>query len=195
MESTYEEILQEAKERKEYFKELCTQLFEGKTVTLEIGCGHGHFLTSYAQAHPEKNCIGIDLCTKRILRGKRKQERAQLVNLHFFKADATEFLEALPENVLINEIFILFPDPWPKTKHYKNRIIQQDFLKLLHHKSLTSSKIHFRTDHDEYFDWTKREITRNPHWQSDEASPWPFEEETVFQQKAQNYQSLIALKV
>lgn len=195
METSYEEILQEACERKRYLLGLCTELFLGKKITLEIGCGHGHFLTSYAQSHPEKTCVGVDLCTKRILRANKKQGRAKLENLHFIKADAVEFLEALPEDVLIDEIFILFPDPWPKSRHHKNRLIQGRFLDLLSIKSLILSKMHFRTDHEEYFNWAKRELQKSPHWQLADDCPWTFEEETVFQSISESYQSLIALKI
>lgn len=195
MKPKFEELLQEAKERKQYFTLLCSELFPNKTLTLEIGCGNGHFLTSYAQTYPERICIGIDFCTQRILRAKRKQTRAKLTNLHFLKADAAEFVDALPDNTLIDAIFILFPDPWPKTRHHKNRLIQNEFLNLLSHKSLNSTKLHFRTDHEGYFDWTNNEIKKNSHWQLDNASPWPFEEETVFQKKMGKYQSLIASKI
>jgi tRNA (guanine-N7-)-methyltransferase len=194
MGSSYEEILQEKLERKAYFSKLCTETFFDKTITLEIGCGHGHFLTSYAHAHPEKTCIGVDLCTQRIFQAKKKQERANLDNLHFIKADVIEFLEALPEPISIDEIFVLFPDPWPKTRHYKNRLIQENFLELLSRKSLVSSKLHFRTDHKEYFDWTINRIQTTPHWQLSNDAIWSFEEETIFQKKMKNYQSLIAFK-
>lgn len=193
MESTYEQILEEAQERKVYLKRFCEELFLGKRVTLEIGCGHGHFLTAYAEAYPEKICIGIDVCTQRILRGKKKQDRAKLSNLYFIKADAVEFLEALPEGVLIDEIYILFPDPWPKTRHYKHRLIQEEFLELLFSKSLVGSRIHFRTDHEGYFDWALREIRKSRFWELMETEePWSFEQETVFQKRAEKYQSFIA---
>ncbi len=195
MESSYELILQETKERKQRYNDLCLKLFPSKVITLEIGCGHGHFLTSYAQAHPEKVCVGVDFCGQRILRAQKKQNRANLVNLHFVKADATEFLEALPESISINEIFILFSDPWPKTRHHKNRIIQDTFLNLLSAKALCSSKLCFRTDHEEYFNWALNKFKKHPSWQLDNNFVWPFEEETIFQKKMQNYQSLIAFKI
>lgn len=195
MDVTYEQILQRAEERKRQYRALSLDLFPSKTITFEIGCGHGHFLTSYARANPEKTYVGIDICNQRILRAQKKQNRANLANLHFIKADAAEFLEALPENILINEIFILFPDPWPKTRHYKNRLIQDTFLSLLSNRSLVSSKLCFRTDNDGYFNWAINKLTKHPCWQLDDNLLWPFEEETIFQKKMQNYQSMIALKV
>lgn len=191
----YEAVLEEARERKESLRNLCLEFFVGKRVTLEIGCGHGHFLVSYAQAHETQICIGIDLIAERIFRGKKKQDRAGLSNLHFIKAEAMEFLEALPEGVWIEEIFILFSDPWPKTRHYKNRLIQDEFLELLSKKSLAGSRMYFRTDHEGYFSWAQRKVEKSGCWRLMENEPWVFEEETVFQKRAQGYQSLIAINL
>lgn len=191
MSLTYEQILEETCERKKYFKQVCSEHFLGKIITLEIGCGHGHFLTSYAQAYPQKNFVGIDLSTDRINRGKKKQERAILSNLLFIKAEANEFLEALPETILLDQIFILFPDPWPKNRHHKNRLIQDNFLELLAQKSLSEAKLYFRTDFEPYFAWTINKIKESKFWKLDSAH-WPYEGETVFQKKMNTFQSLVA---
>src|SRR6185312_15919308 len=61
----------------------------------EVGCGHGHFLTAYAQKHPDRICLGIDLASERIDRAERKRQRAGRPNLHFLQADAADFLAAL----------------------------------------------------------------------------------------------------
>jgi len=193
MSVSYDQILEEACERKNSLRAFCTESFFAKTVTLEIGCGHGHFLTGYAQTYPERTFIGIDLCTQRIARSQKKQAHAMLGNLHFIKAEASEFIEAMPESVFLDQIFILFPDPWPKKRHHKNRLIQDNFLKLLAHKSLPEAKMYYRTDHELYFEWTKQKIEESKLWQLDSSDClWPFEEESVFQKKMQSYQSLIA---
>ncbi|PWU07356.1 MAG: tRNA (guanosine(46)-N7)-methyltransferase TrmB [Verrucomicrobia bacterium] len=191
MNLAYEHILEEAAERKQCLKELCIAQFLGKTVTLEIGCGHGHFLTSYAKSYPDRIFIGIDLSTDRIGRGKKKQETARLSNLHFIKAEANEFIESLPEGIVLEEIFILFPDPWPKTKHHKNRLMQESFLELLAQKVLPETKLYFRTDYDPYFEWTKEILEGSKFWELDDGL-WPFEEESVFQKRMVSYQSLVA---
>lgn len=193
MSVSYDQILKEAHERKLDLRAICTEKLIAKTVTLEIGCGHGHFLTSYAQNYPQRTFIGIDLCTQRIGQSQKKQERAMLRNLLFIKAEASEFIEALPENIFLDQIFILFPDPWPKNRHHKNRLIQDNFLKLLAHKSLSETKMYFRTDHELYFEWTKKKIEESDSWQLGYSDcPWPFEEESIFQKMMQSYQSLIA---
>src|SRR5687768_7454544 len=87
--------------------------------TWELGSGHGHFLTAFAQVHRDKCCIGVDIESDRIARAVRKRDRAQLENLFFLRADARLFLECLPERAAFSDLFILFPDPWPKLRHHK----------------------------------------------------------------------------
>src|SRR5688500_15397996 len=61
----------------------------------EIGSGHGHFLTAYAQQHPDQVCVGLDIIGERVERATRKRTRARLDNLHFLHAEARLFLDAL----------------------------------------------------------------------------------------------------
>jgi len=109
---------------------LATALAGRTDITFELGCGHGHWLAAYAAAHPDEFCVGIDLITHRVERSVRKQTLGKLDNVIFLKAEATEFLEALPPAVVLRKIFILYPDPWPKKKHHKHRFIQTSSLDL-----------------------------------------------------------------
>src|SRR5690606_2010710 len=116
-------------------------------VTLEIGCGHGHFLTAYARAHPDEHCIGVDLLQGRVSKAERKRAAATIHNLHFLKADAWETLTVWPEQVRIRNIWILFPDPWPKRRHEERRLIGESFLYLLAQHSSPNASLYFRTDY------------------------------------------------
>jgi tRNA (guanine-N7-)-methyltransferase len=127
------------------------ELFRGREreceqggVVLEIGCGHGHFLTAYAAAHPEKFCVGFDIEIDRIERAGRKRRRAELEkNLAFVRAEATEFFAALPAHARFSEVFVLFPDPWPKRRHHKNRMIRPESLSAL---AARAAKLRFFTE-------------------------------------------------
>jgi tRNA (guanine-N7-)-methyltransferase len=163
----------------------------GCTFTWELGSGHGHFLTAYAAAHPEKLCIGVDIVSERVERALRKRDRARLANLFFVHAEARLFLETLPTGATFSELFVLFPDPWPKVRHQKHRIMQSGFLTAAAHRAQENSRLCFRTDSDPYFAQAQRVVRTDPNWRiSDEA--WPFEFSTVFQSRAPRYQSLIA---
>lgn len=160
-------------------------------IIFEVGCGHGHFLTAYAQKHPEKICVGVDTASDRIARAVRKKNRARLSNLYFFRADAALFLEAMPAATRLAAVFILFPDPWPKVRHHKHRVIQPAFLAQLETRMEPGAALYFRTDHAPYFQDARSTIEHKSRWQVVEE-PWPFEYETVFQSRAESFRSLIA---
>src|SRR5882672_5453725 len=88
-------------ERKTALQRSLTQIIPqpGKFVC-EFGCGHGHFLVAYAQAHPITLCVGLDIESDRIERATRKQQRAKATQLHFIRADAALFLEILPPDIV-----------------------------------------------------------------------------------------------
>lgn len=157
----------------------------------EIGCGHGHFLTAYAQAHPERICVGIDLAGDRIARAVRKRDRAKLANLHFLQAEARVFLESLSPETRFQDIFVLFPDPWPKARHHKHRLLQTDFLMTMAARAGQGARLFFRTDYRPYFDEVNQALQQFPGW-SQVPESWPFEYETVFQRRAEQYHSLVA---
>lgn len=160
--------------------------------TLEIGCGHGHFLTAYAANKPEELCVGIDLIGERIARAVRKKVRAGLNQLHFVQASAEDFFKVLPPSSKLSRIFILFPDPWPKRRHHKNRILQSVFLETLSRHAKPDSRLYFRTDDVDYFRETTAVLSHgSSSWQILEEF-WPFEHETVFQQRAASFHSLVA---
>jgi len=160
-------------------------------LTLEIGCGHGHYLTAYAAAHPDSFCIGIDLLKDRIARAGRKRDRAKLTNLLVLEAEAREFLDALPSSAVLADVFILFSDPWPKRRHHKNRILQPDFLSALAAKAWPDARLCFRTDYAPYFAAAQATVTAHSDWKLEASDPWPFELETVFQSRAASYQSFV----
>jgi tRNA (guanine-N7-)-methyltransferase len=130
----------------------------------------------------------------RFERSKRKRNRARLDNLVFLRASAEDFLVALPEAVLLEDIFILFPDPWPKRRHHKNRLIRPAFLTDLANQTLPEARLHFRTDHLDYFRSAEITISEHRSWKIDPAAAWPFELETVFQSRAPAYESLTAVR-
>lgn len=166
-------------------------------ITLEIGSGHGHFLTAYAAANEGERCVGIDLIRDRLARSGRKSARAGLSNVSWIHAEAGEFLECLPEGVELGRILVLFPDPWPKRRHWKNRLIQPEFLSELAKRSAVGADLCFRTDHAEYFDFAREIVETHLAWglHPEPVSIWPYEYETVFQQRAPSHQSLVAHRV
>ncbi len=182
--------------RRRLLREKCATLLAAQPAFVwEIGCGHGHFLTGYAAAHRDRLCLGIDLVLERIQRADRKRERARIPNLHFVRAEAGDFLSALPANATFTEIYVLFPDPWPKRRHWKHRLMDAAFLHAAAQRAGQGTRLHFRTDHEPYFLDVVATITAHPDWQARPDAPWPFELPTVFQKRASRYQSLVAERI
>lgn len=159
----------------------------------EIGCGHGHFLAAYAQAHPTLLCLGLDVVLERIKRAIRKRDRARLGNLHFLQAEAQMFLDVLPSAAELAAVYVLFPDPWPKLRHHKHRLMQPDFLTAMAGRAGKGTPLYFRTDHEEYFMQVEALLRAHPAWRLVEE-PWTFEAPTVFQARAPSYRSLVAAR-
>lgn len=170
----------------------CTRIHAGTSAhVLEIGSGHGHFLTAYAQQHPDRLCVGIDLLGDRIERAIRKQVRARLTNLHFVQAEVSLYLECLPDGVELKDIFVLFPDPWPKLRHHKHRLIRPQVLQQLAQRAGAECRLYFRTDFLPYYEASLAVLAESKDWQV-VVEPWPFEFETVFQSRAPAHYSLVA---
>ena len=158
---------------------------------LEIGCGHGHWLTDFAIEEKKALLIGIDLITKRIKKANSKMKKRNLTNLLFFKAEAKEFLTLIPETISIHNTYMMFPDPWPKHKHHKRRLIQPSFLSLLASKTLPSGKFFFRTDFNPYFEWTAQHIEESPAWTLTNDT-LPYEHTSYFQDILPEFKDLSA---
>jgi len=182
-------------ERRESLRAEVAHLLPPRThYVWEIGCGHGHFLTAYAEAHPAEYCIGVDINLDRVRRATRKRDRAGLDRLHFVRAEARLFLEVLPPDAGFAAIYVLFPDPWPKKRHHKYRLLQAGFLHDVAQHAGPGTPLFFRTDHAPYFAEVEMLLREHSDWRSIGDQPWPFELATVFQQKAPSFQSLVAVR-
>jgi tRNA (guanine-N7-)-methyltransferase len=129
-------------------KELFTspQLLE-----VELGCGDASFLVDWAQHHPEKNFIGVERLLGRISKLDRKGSRAGLKNLRGVRIESAYFLQYLLPAHSASAIHIYFPDPWPKKRHHKNRLISMDFPAIAGGALATGGIVFLRTDDAPYF--------------------------------------------
>jgi tRNA (guanine-N7-)-methyltransferase len=173
-------------------KRLSSLLPTASGMVWEVGCGHGHFLAAYATAHPEQLYVGIDISADRIARAERKAQRARLKNVQFILADADDFLAAMPGQARFSAIYILFPDPWPKRRHHKNRVIRPEFLAQVAVKAPKGTSLYFRTDHEPYFRNVVSIVRAHDDWIESEGELWPFEEPTVFEKRADRHFTLVA---
>ena len=185
--------LEKQQQRKEALRVACDTAFAGcSSLFFEAGCGHGHWLTSFSIANPDTKCVGIDLIAGRISKANAKKAKRSLENMHFYKAELLEFLEVLPPNIRFSNVVFLFPDPWPKARHHKKRMIQMPLLEGLAQRMSPDGKLYFRTDDRSYYEWTCDHIEQSDFWEMKPQDQWIFEEDTYFQNLMGSYFSVIA---
>ncbi len=188
-----EEALQRRNGRIAQLRAACDEIFKlSQNISFEIGCGKGHWLSSYAAANPGELCVGIDLISERIRDSQRRAKNKNATNAHFVKAEASEFLEAMPRDMRLDKIFIFFPDPWPKERHHKRRLMQHEFLDYIRQFAHGGTKMYFRTDYREYFDWTVDVINENSNWKLTSETELPLEEVSQFQRILPEFSTLVA---
>src|SRR6059058_3143531 len=94
---------------------------------VELGSGDGSFLVNYAKLHPERNFLGVERLLGRLRKLNRKGLRAGLTNLRGLRIESAYLVEYLLAPGSVSALHIYFPDPWPKRKHRKNRLINDRF--------------------------------------------------------------------
>lgn len=139
----------------------------GKDWILEIGPGNGKFITWLASQNPEKLFIAVELRNMRYQGVGEKSKKAAIENIITVHGDARYCLPYLFEAESLSEIYILFPDPWFKRRHYKHRLINSERAELFHSFLKKNGKVFFATDHEDYAAWVKKSFSKEK---------WNFEE-------------------
>ena len=118
---------------------------------VELGCGDASFLAEYARQRPEINFLGVERLLGRIRKLDRKGRRNGAANLRGVRIESAYLLEyLLPPNVA-TALHIYFPDPWPKKKHRKHRLINERFPTRAWHALTPGGVVYLRTDDEDYF--------------------------------------------
>jgi tRNA (guanine-N7-)-methyltransferase len=118
---------------------------------VELGCGDASFLVEYARRHPERNFIGVERLLGRISKLDRKGRRVGLANLRGVRIESSYFLQHLLPQHSAGALHIYFPDPWPKKKHRRHRLINEDFPALARAGLVPRGAVYLRTDDADYF--------------------------------------------
>jgi tRNA (guanine-N7-)-methyltransferase len=166
-------------------------LFEGPVdaVWLEVGFGGGEHLAAQAAAAPAIGMIGAEVFENGVVKLLGEIERRKLANLRLFVDDARLLLAALPQASL-QRVFILFPDPWPKLRHHKRRIVSRETLDRLAFAMADSAELRLATDDRGYLQWMLERATahadfewlaRGPEDWRERPADWP---PTRYEQKA-----------
>ena len=119
-------------------------------LNLEIGFGVGNFIIEMGIREPNENFIGIDFYHKGIRKVITRIAKYEICNARIVYGDAKEKIPLLFAPEELNRVYINFPDPWPKKRHHKRRLIKPNFIKILAEKLKCSGEIHIATDHEAY---------------------------------------------
>ena len=135
---------------------ILNQIFPEKTkVIMEIGSGMGEATAQIAKANPEVGYVAVEMHSPGLAALLILINQMELENIKLIREDATYLLaNQIPDNSL-DGIHLLFPDPWPKNRQHKRRMVQSEFIEMVGRKLKPGGFIHIATDWQPYADWIK----------------------------------------
>lgn len=129
---------------------------------LEIGCGKGGFLLRRAQARPEIRLLGIEWANKYFRIAADRMARWGIDNARIMRTDAAHFVRQHLAPACLSALHIYHPDPWPKKRHHKRRLIQASFVDAAVIASAPGARWAVQTDHEDYFDQIRGLLLNHP---------------------------------
>ena len=127
---------------------------------VDLGCGDGAFLCELAQRYPDKNFLGIDRLVGRVAKACRRV--ATLENVRVLNVESSYAVRYLLPKQSVETFYLLFPDPWPKRRHHRRRIVTTDFLDSIHRALADNGVFRIATDQSDYFEQIRGVAQNNP---------------------------------
>jgi tRNA (guanine-N7-)-methyltransferase len=162
---------------------------------VDLGCGDGLFLCALAKRMPDKNFLGIERLHNRVRASARKA--ATLDNVRLLRMESFYAVRYLLPAESVERFYLLFPDPWPKRRHHRRRIVTQDFLGAIHAALQKDGSIYIATDDADYFANIKEVAQSSPGFAIADADvDLPSSKfELIFRRKGAPIHSLVLRKV
>lgn len=136
--------------------------FRSRPLEVELGCGDASFLAEYARQNPETNFIGVERLLGRMQKLHRKGTRLGLTNVRGVRIESAYFLQYLLPKHSAQAVHVYFPDPWPKKKHRRHRIINEGFPALAESALEPGGVVYLRTDDTDYFGQMNEVFSASP---------------------------------
>jgi tRNA (guanine-N7-)-methyltransferase len=122
---------------------------------VDLGCGKGRFLRARAHQFPGTNFLGVDRLYARMYKLAAKITEEQLENVRLLRVEGAYVMERMLPKNSVSTCYIFFPDPWPKKRHHRRRLVNHAFLDSLHTTLKSGGIVHFVSDHLPYFEAVK----------------------------------------
>lgn len=163
-------------------------------IVIEIGFGMGDATAKIAEANPNINYIGIEVHKPGVGKLLGEIKKRDLKNLYLIEYDALEVLEEMIGDNSVNGFHIFFPDPWPKKRHHKRRLVQRPRTNLIAQKLAPDGYVYFVTDWLEYAEFALEELTLTDGLKNKYkgfAEPQPWRSQTKFERKGMEADRII----
>ncbi len=161
-----------------------TTLFEREgPLVLEVGFGDGHYLEHLGLTHPEWNLVGAEVSLGSVWRTYRRMKRNGISEVRLFKGNARFLVRDVFEEHSLDRVFVNFPDPWPRKKHFKNRLLQAPFFQILSSRLVKGGSLFLTTDHPEYYSFSVEQGKESGCFEVSPGDPPPATLETKYARK------------
>ena len=132
------------------------------SVALEIGFGNGESLAEMAERAPERGFVGVEVYAPGVGQMLQRIEQRELDNVRVCREDAIDVLTQMVPEASLDVVQLFFPDPWPKKRHHKRRIVTPDFVALAASRLKPGGRFHMATDWWDYAEWSLEILGQNP---------------------------------
>ena len=151
-----------------YFRRLSpSELFTREApLEVDLGSGDGSFALAMARQFPDRNFLAVERLLGRVRKTCKRATEDRLPNLQVLRLEARYTVEWLLPHASVSRLHLLFPDPWPKVRHHRRRLINTEFLGALSKVLVPAGDFLFKTDHEDYFEWATDKLSLSKHFQS-----------------------------
>lgn len=150
---------------------------------VDLGAGDGSYTLSLAEHYPERNFLAVERLLGRVSKICRRSKEMGLTNLKVLRLESAYTAEWLLPRHSVSRLHLVCPDPWPKAKHHRRRMIQNEFLETVTNLLVPGGVFIFKTDHDEYFEWAEEYVTAFPKLQITDFPAENFDPKSDFQRQ------------
>jgi tRNA (guanine-N7-)-methyltransferase len=131
---------------------------DGRPLEVDLGCGDGSFLMEMAGQYPERDFLGVERLLGRVRKVCKKITRRGLENARVLRLESRYVVEWLLPDEAVSRLHLLCPDPWPKVRHHRRRLVQVEFLEAVRRALVPGGEFLFMTDHEDYFRWAEEKV-------------------------------------